>query len=311
MATCIDVMDRAMRAHTCGAVATPPRIIASLIDGSGYFAVMPGSMREPAIYGAKVVSLHPGNPDRGLPAVQGFVTLFDHATGASVAIVEGAAITAVRTAAASGLATRELARPDASSHGIFGAGVLAATHIEAIACVRDIERVLVWARDAKKAGRFAAEQAERTGLDVRAAADPAEAGACDIVSAVTGASEPVVRGAWLSPGAHLNLVGAHSPKTREADSEAVARSALYVDSRESAMSEAGDLLIPMEEGVISADAIVGEIGEVLGGQAPGRANGEQITLYKSLGVVAQDLFAAEFVFRAAATGGTGQVVKLD
>lgn len=310
MSACIEIIARAMRAHSAGAISTPPRIIAPLVDGSGYFALMPGSMCDPPVYGAKVVSLHPANPARGLPAVQGFVALFDHATGTPVAIVEGAAVTAIRTAAASGLATRELARATAASHGIFGAGVLAVTHIDAIACVRNIDHVLVWARNAEKAERFASEQAERTGLDVRATADPAEVGGCDIVSAVTGSSEPVVRGAWLTPGAHLNLVGAHSPTTREADSDAVARCALYVDSRESAMHEAGDLLIPIGEGVISADDIVGEIGEVLSGQVAGRMSDEQITLYKSLGVVAQDLFSAEFVYRASKEADTGQLFDL-
>ena len=310
MPTCIDVMDRAMRAHSAGAISTPPRIIAPLIDASGYFAVTPGSMRDPAAYGAKVVSLHPRNPDRGLPAVQGFVTLFDHATGSPVAIIEGAAITALRTAAASGLATRELARPDATSHGIFGAGVLAQTHIDAISAVRGIERVLVWTRDPKKGAKFAEDQSQRTGLDVRATGDPAATAACDIVSCVTGASEPVLRGAWLKPGAHLNLVGSHSPNAREADSDAVARCAIYVDSRKSALTEPGDLLIPIAEGRISADAIIGEIGEVLEGRVPGRKNGQQITLYKSLGVVAQDLFAAGHVLRAAEARNMGQLVEL-
>jgi len=310
MSACIGILDQAMRAHSAGSVSTPQRIIAALIDGSGYFLLMPGSMREPAVYGAKIVSLHPANPARGLPAVQGFVTLFDHVTGCPVAIIEGASITAIRTAAASGLATRELARADAASHGIFGAGVQAGTHIDAVACVRDIKRVLVWARDVKKAERFAAQQTERTGLDVRATVDPVQAGCCDIVSVVTGSSEPVLKGAWLQPGAHLNLVGSHSAKAREADSAAVARSAIYVDSRQSAMSEAGDLLIPLGEGIISANDILGEIGELLDGRIPGRLNDQQITLYKSVGVVAQDLFVAESVYRRAEQGGIGQMIEL-
>ena len=305
MAACIEVMDRAMRAASTGGVDTPERIIAPLADGRSYFIVMPGSLRAPAVYGAKVVSLHPENPTQGRPAVQGFVTLFDGASGSPVALLDGAEITRIRTAAVSALATRELARHGATSHGIFGAGVQAASHLEAIACVRDIEQVSVWARNARKAVAFATEQAQRSGLAVKAVTDPAEAAACDVVSAVTNSPEPVLFGEWLKPGAHLNLVGSHEAHHREADTQAMLRSTIYVDSRAGALSEAGDLLIPMAEGRLSHGDISGELGEVLAGNAPGRKDDEQITLYKSLGTVAQDLFAAEYVLREALSEGAG------
>jgi len=305
MAECIDVMDRAMRAASTGAVTAPERIIAPLADGVSYFIAMPGSLAEPPVYGAKIVSLHPGNPAQGRPAVQGFVTLFDSGTGSPVALIDGAEITRIRTAAASALATRELARPDAATHGILGAGVQAASHLEAVACVRAIGQTLVWAREFRKARQFAAEQSARTGIEISAVENAAKAAACDIVSVVTNAPEPVLRGRWLQPGAHFNLVGSHEAHHREADTEAVTHATVYVDSRRGALSEAGDLLIPIKEGRMSADDIVGEIGEVLAGAAPGRRDGQQITLYKSLGMVAQDLFAAEFVLRRAQSGGVG------
>jgi ornithine cyclodeaminase len=305
MAECIAVMDRAMRAASAGAVAAPERIIAPLADGISYFILMPGSMTGSPVYGAKVVSLHPGNPAAGRPAVQGFVTLFDGGTGSPVALIDGAEITRIRTAAASALATRELARPDAATHGVLGAGVQAASHLEAIACVRDIGQVLVWARDLGKARQFAAEQRQRIGREVTAVESAAQAAACDIVSLVTNSPEPVLRGAWLQPGAHLNLVGSHEAGHREADTEAVTRAAVYVDSRRGALSEAGDILIPISEGLMSADDIIGELGEVLTGAAPGRQNDRQITLYKSLGIVAQDLFAAEHVLGRAQAEGVG------
>jgi ornithine cyclodeaminase len=303
MAECIEVMDRAMRAASAGKVDAPERIIAPLADGISYFIVMPGSTTESNVYGAKLVSLHPGNPSRGRPAVQGFVTLFDGITGSPSALIDGAEITRIRTAAASALATRELARADASTHGILGAGVQAAGHLEAIACVRGIERVLVWARDYGKAQQFAAGQSGHLGFRVTAVENAEEAAACDIVSVVTNSPEPVLRGAWLRPGTHLNLVGSHEPQHREADSDAVTRAAVYVDSRRGALREAGDLLIPMAEGHFSAPDIVGELGEVLDGTAPGRQDDQQITLYKSLGMVAQDLFAAEYVLRQARARG--------
>jgi ornithine cyclodeaminase/alanine dehydrogenase-like protein (mu-crystallin family) len=308
MPECIEAMDRAMRAASNGAVHAPARIIAPLTDGLSYFIVMPGCLESPPLYGAKLVSLHPSNPGRELPAVQGFVALFDGASGSPVALIDGAEITRLRTAAASALATRALARTDAVTHGIFGAGVQAASHLEAIACVRPIERVRVWARDPARARAFAQGQPAVSGAAVEAVEDPAEAAACAIVSVVTNAGEPVLQGAWLQPGAHVNLVGAHEPQHREADSEAIARAAVYVDSRAGALREAGDLLIPIGEGRIDAAHILGEIGEVLEGRAPGRRDAGQVTLYKSLGMIAQDLFAAARVFAAAQSHGAGASV---
>ena len=311
MCECIDVMDSAMRSASSGGVSTPPRIITPLIDKTGYFALMPGSMLNPSIYGAKVVSLHPDNPSKGRAPVQGFVTLFDHETGAPIAIIEGGEITAIRTAATSGLATRELARADACSHGIFGTGVQAATHIDAISCIREIETVRVWGRDFSSAMQFAIDHSERTGLRITAVESAAEAAACDIITTATSASEPVLFGEWLSAGCHINLVGAHTPITREVDSDVIARSRVYVDLMESALREAGDLLIPMEEGCIAEKDVAGEIGQVLTDEIAGRTDDKQITVYKSLGIVAQDLFAAEYVLRAAEAQDVGRMVGLN
>lgn len=306
MSDCIEVMDQAMRAASGGSVEMPPRIIAPVGEGDDFFILMPGALREPPTYGAKVVSLLPGNPSAGRPAVQGFVTLFDGHSGTPAAILDGAEITRIRTAAASALATRQLARPAACTHGIFGAGVQAQAHLEAIACVRDIKEVCVWARDFNKAQAFADQHAGR--FKIHAVMNPADAAACDIVSVVTNSAEPVLQGAWLNAGSHLNLVGAHEAHDREADSEAVSSSSIYVDSRQGALSEAGDLLIPIAEGRIAADDIIGEIGEVLLGLAPDRVNDEQITLYKSLGTFAQDLFAADYILQLARDRGAGQTV---
>lgn len=308
MTDCIDAMDRAMRAFSAGEVTIPARTIAPLGDGRSFFILMPGEMRSPAMYGAKIVGLHPDNPAGGRPAVQGFVTLFDGRTGHPLMLADGAEITATRTAAASALATRVLARKDAASHGILGTGVQAASHLDAICCVRDIRSVKVWGRDLEKTTQFAAYHAQRLSLDVCAVTDAAEAGACDIISAVTNSPEPILHGTWLQPGAHVNLVGAHEPQDREADSEAVSRSRVFVDSLESAQSEAGDILIPVSEGVITLDHVVGEIGDVLSGRRPGREDAQQITLYKSLGLFAQDLYAAETLLERALRTGKGQAV---
>jgi ornithine cyclodeaminase len=312
MEACIAAMEQAMRAVSTDRVDTPERSVSALPDGASYFFVMPGSMAgdgsRPPAYGAKLVSLHPRNPGEGRPAVQGFVSLFDGRTGRPEALIDGAGITRIRTAAASALATRELARREVRSHGIFGAGVQAASHLEAIACVRPIEEVRVWARNAERARAFAERESVRAGCRVVAVEAPDEAAACDVVSVVTNSPVPVLQGRWLRPGAHVNLVGAHEARHREADTDAVTCAEIYVDWRRGALSEAGDLLIPMSEGKLSASDIAGEIGEVLEGRAPGRGDERQVTLYKSLGVFAQDLFAAGEVLLAAKKEGAGTEV---
>jgi ornithine cyclodeaminase/alanine dehydrogenase-like protein (mu-crystallin family) len=309
MDECVDAMGDAMQAASAGAVRVPPRLLMPLIDDSGYLGLMPGSSAEPRVYGAKVVSLHPSNPAAGLPAIQGFVTLFDHDTGTPLTIIEGGTITAIRTAAASALATRYLAREDARSHGIFGTGVQAVTHIDAILAVRPVDEVVLWGRNADKAEALAKEHSARTGIAIRATKNPEEAAACDIVSTVTGATEPILHGAWLRAGAHVNLVGAHSPKTREADSDVIANASLFTDLLESLFNEAGDVLIPLAKGRISRSDIKGEIGRVVSGELAGRSNDDEITVYKSLGVTAQDLFAAQLVWSKAAAAGRGVEVE--
>lgn len=310
MSDCIQVMDRAMRAVSSNAVDLPPRTTMPLNE-ENFFILMPGASNELPVYGAKVVSLHPGNPAQGRPSVQGFITLFDRHSGEPVALMDGARITALRTAAASALATRELAREGSASLGLFGNGVLAAAHLEAMACVRDIRKVLVWGRNSENAIAFARNHKVSSGLQITATTDPAAAAACDIVCLVTNSPTPVFRKEWLRAGSHLNLVGAHRPTHREADTGTVTASAVYVDSREGAMREAGDILIPIAEGRMREKDIVGEIGEVLNGSSPGRLDDKQVTLYKSLGIVAQDLFAADQVYRAARARGLGQEVSLD
>lgn len=311
MAACIDVLADAMRAASSGAVSMPLRLFTPLADGSGSFGLMPGSMLDPPFFGAKVISLLPGNPAKGLPMVQGYVSLFDHDRGKPVALIEGASVTAIRTAAASGLATRVLARKDARTHGIFGTGVQAVTHIDAVNCARDIAEILVWGRDPEKTRQFARQQSERLQAGIRATDDPAEAAACDVVSTVTAATRPILDGGWLRAGCHLNLVGVHTPEAREADTRAIVRSRVYVDLMESAMNEAGDILVPINEGAIDRAHILGEIGQVLAGEIPGRTGDRDITLYKSLGIVAQDLFAAAHIFARALEDGAGVEVDLD
>lgn len=310
MGECIEVMAAAMAAASAGTVSIPPRLITPLIDKSGFLALMPGSSRQLGVYGAKVVSLHPTNPQNNRPAIQGFVTLFDHHTGAPVAIIEGAEITAIRTAAASGLATQLLAREDVHTCGILGTGVQAVTHIDAICAVRPISEILVWGRDSKKTADFAAAQAHRTGVDIRSVEDPALAARCDVVCTVTGSPTPILKGEWVRTGAHVNLVGAHSLSTREADTDLIKKSAVYIDLLSSVKNEGGDIMLPIQEGAIDESHIIGEIGQLVEGRIPGRASNEQITLYNSLGITAQDLFAARHIYANAQANNVGERVDL-
>ena len=303
MSECIDAMEPAMIAATTGAISMPPRLVAPLIDESGTLVLMPGSSTELAAFGAKVINLIPDNPARGLPAIQGFIALFDYDSGTPVALIDGAEVTGIRTAAASGLATRLLARPDACSCGIFGNGVQAVTHIDAMRAVRPVDEIIVWGRNPDKVQAFAREQAQRTGIEVRATVDPAEAGACDLVCTTTTSPEPVLAGEWVRPGAHVNLVGAHSLTTRECDTGLVVKSSVYVDLMESVRNEGGDIMIPVQEGAIDETHVIGELGELLQGKIPGRQDDRQVTLYQSHGINAQDMFAAKHIHaKAQATG---------
>jgi ornithine cyclodeaminase len=213
--------------------------------------------------------------------------------------VDGVSITTIRTAAVSGLATRLLAREDAGTHGVLGAGVQARAHIEAIAAARpQVRDVLIWARDFDKASALAASFAGETAFKATAVRTAAEAAGADIVSAVTRSPTPVVLGADVRPGTHINLVGAYTPETREADTDCVVKATIYVEQRQAALTEAGDILIPMRELGADAVPILGEIGEVAAGTLPGRVSPAQVTLFKSLGLVVQDLLAADAVVHA-------------
>ncbi len=302
MSECIEVMKEAMVAVSAGTLSMPARLIMPLVDKSAYLGVMPGSLMKPRVYGAKIVSLHPANASIGLPIIQGFVALFDHATGTPVALVDGAEITALRTGAASGLATDRLARPEASTLGLFGSGVQAGSHLEAICTVRKIEEVRVWSRSWESACNFVERHVAGSRARLVPVRDPGSAASCDVVCATTAAAKPILRGEWVRPGAHVNLVGAHTATTREADTALIKRARVYVDSLQAALIEAGDILIPISEGVLKSSDVVGEIGSVLLGELVGRINDEEVTVYKSVGLVAQDLAAASVVYSRVQSG---------
>jgi ornithine cyclodeaminase len=232
--------------------------------------------------------------------------LFERERGRPLAVLDAASVTAIRTAAASGVATRALARRDAGDLAILGSGTQARSHLVAMRDVRALRRVRVWSRNPESARRFAARESERLGiaLEPMASAREAVAGA-DLICTVTASREPVLEGEWLAPGAHLNAVGACTPAARELDAAAVARSRLYTDCRESALAEAGDFLLARGEGAVTDAHLLGELGELLEGRIPGRRSDDEITLFKSLGIAVEDLAAGRYVYDKALASGRG------
>lgn len=312
MPACIGLMRDALASLARGEVIHPLRTVVRVPDSPNVFALMPAYSRALNALAAKVITVYPGNHGTAVDSHQGAVLLFDGADGSLRAIMDNRPITAIRTAAVSGVATRLLAREEASTLAILGAGVQGNTHIDAMMAVRPFERVVVWSRNAARARALAARAKKRLSARIETA-PTAEAAVrdADVVCTVTASREPVLRGAWLRAGAHVNAVGASLPAARELDTEAVRRARVFVDRRESAMNEAGDLLIPMREGAIGADHIVGEIGELLTGAVRARERADEITLFKSLGLAVEDLACAQFLLAAAERERVGTHVDLD
>jgi alanine dehydrogenase len=308
MADCIEVMAETLRQLALGEGLQPLRSVMWLPDHRGLLGVMPGALGAAGggILGLKVVTVFPGNHGRGEETHLGSVLLFEPEAGRPLAILDAAAITAIRTAAVSAVATRALAREEAGELALLGSGVQASHHLAALALVRPVRRVRVWSRDAAKARQFAAVEAARHGLPVEAVASARDAvfGA-DLICTVTSAREPVLAGEWLASGAHVNAVGSCTPAARELDAPAMARARLYTDRRESVLHEAGDFLQARREGAIGDEHIVGEIGELLAGRVAGRRSAAEITLFESLGLAVEDLAAAAHVYRQALARGIG------
>lgn len=295
----IPIVREAMIAFSTGRTRQLLRSILPLAEGR-MFGVMPGALGEHAPFGAKIVSVYPENFAAGRQSHQGVIVLFEPESGAPVCVVHAGEVTAIRTAAASAVATDALARPEASQLAILGYGEQARAHLRAIAQVRPIEKALVWGRDARRAQAFAGDMSRELGVEVGVAADVREAVAtADIVCAVSAASEPILRGVWLPPGVHVNLVGSSRAGPAEADNEVVRLSRFIADSREGVLAQGAEFLNAKAAGLVDDAHLAGEIGEVLAGQVEGRQDARQITVYKSLGHIVQDLASAWALYRDA------------
>lgn len=294
-AACIPLVRAAMIAFSTGQTRQLLRSIIPLADGH-MFGIMPGALAADGVFGAKLVSVWPENFAQGRPSHQGVVVLFDPVSGAPTCVADAGAITAIRTAAASAVATDALARSDAARLAVLGYGEQAEGHVRAMIAVRPITEVVVWGRDDARAETFAVRVTAETGIAVTSARTvQAAVDGADVICTCTNAAEPILQGRWLAPGTHVNLVGSSIAGPVEVDDDLVAMSRFIADSRAGVLAQGAEFLRAKASGRVDDDHVVGEIGEVLTGVTPGRKDRAQITAYKSLGHIVQDLAAAAFL----------------
>jgi ornithine cyclodeaminase/alanine dehydrogenase-like protein (mu-crystallin family) len=311
MDVCMDAVAEALTALARGEALMPLRTIVWLSDRTGGLVAMPSALPSAGALGIKVITVFPGNVGTEFDSHQGAVLLFEGEHGRLLALMDATEITAIRTAAVSGVATRLLAREGAGDLAILGSGTQARSHLEAMLLVRPVGRLRVWSRTPERAEAFAEQASARHGIRVELVSTPRDAvDGADLICTTTSSPEPILLGEWLAPGAHVNAIGAVGPASRELDTTAVSRSRLYVDRRESAVNEAGEFVQAQAEGAIGQDHIVGEIGEVLAGTAPGRQTQEEITVFRGVGLAIEDLAAARVIYQRAVDGGAGVRVEL-
>ena len=309
----IEAVEEAFADYARGRWVIPPRTHANLPEGVMLYmpSFLSPKQGTQGILGAKLVSVFPGNPEKGLPLIYGLYLLYDPTTGSPLALIDGIYLTGVRTGAASAVATKYLSRMDSKALGIIGTGVQAGFQLAAILTIRPIEVCYLFDKMEDRARRFAEDYADKVMVDLQVLSSPDEiVGKSDIVVTATTSPRPVFSGSSVREGAHLNAIGAFTPETREVDSETVHKASLFVDSYEGALSEAGDLLIPMQEGIISREDIRAELSEIVTGKKPGRAAEHEITLFKSVGFAIEDAAVGRLAYERALERGIGTQVEM-
>jgi ornithine cyclodeaminase len=298
MKECIEVMEEMFCSLSGGQCVQPLRTIMRLPNKAGLLGMMPGYSESLGIMGIKVISVFHANRNLGLPSHQGIVILFDAKQGQPLMIFDAAEITAIRTAAASAVATRLLARENSELLAIIGSGEQAERHIESVSLVRKIKQVNIWSRNENHSTELVKKISGKYSfpLSINNTAQDAVKKA-DIVCTVTSSPQPVIEADWISGGVHINAVGSSTAATRELDTVTMVKSSLFTDCYESLFNEAGDFLIPKKEGAVTDIHVKGEIGEVLLGRKKGRENDEEITIFKSLGIAAEDIFSAWHIYK--------------
>lgn len=310
MRECMELMSDTLKTLALGNAVNPLRWGLQLPDRSGILGMMPCYLGEPEVMGLKAVSVFPGNHETEYDSHQGSVMIFETKHGRLLAIMDASEITAIRTAAVSGVATRLLAKESASNLAILGSGVQARSHLEAMIQARKITRVRVWSRNEENAKRFMKSESAKHDIEIEPVHTVKEAvDGADVICTTTSATEPILMGEWLAPGAHINAVGSSVKYARELDTTAVVKSRLFVDRVESTVNEAGDFLFPKKEGAIDDSHIQGEIGEILLDKIDGRKSEDEITLFKSLGLAVEDIASAYHIYQKMCKAGNGTWVE--
>jgi alanine dehydrogenase len=303
----IDTMESALSGFSSGAVQQPLRTVLEIGQQRAFVGVMPAYIPSPSALGTKLVTVYPSNAKAGLHTHLATIILLDPETGELLAILDGRYITEARTAAVSAVSARLLARADARRLAIIGSGVQARSHLEALGRVRDLESIVVWSPSDERLSAFVREMRHKTTATLRPALSAREAvEGADIVVLATASRVPVVEGAWIADGTHICAVGACRPDQREMDTALVARSRLFVDSRTGALAEAGDIVLPIQEGALDASHIAGELGELVVGRTQGRTSPKDVTVFKSLGMAVEDVAAARLAYERATARGIGR-----
>ena len=301
----IEAVERGFADYSAGRTVMPVRTAVRVPEPPGVLLVMPCAMVDSKVLGTKLVSVYGQNPSRNLPVIGALYVLSDYETGFPVAVMDAGYITGLRTAAASAVATRYLAREDSRTLGIFGTGVQGEFHALCIPAVRPIEQIVVWSRGQDTMQAFCERIDGKVQANVRPAGSIEEVASCDVVVTATTSATPLFSGSLLKPGTHVNNVGSHSPTTREMDTESVTRGTVVVDAYDAAWAESGDVLIPIDEGAITREHVVAELGEVVLGKKPGRQRPDELTLFKSNGLAFQDAVTAALGLQRARDAGAG------
>ncbi len=308
MAKAIDVVEGAFSELANGTAEMPPRTVMIDPDVGGWIAYMPSYLKSGGALGVKAVTVYKANPDKfNLPTTLGTILVQDQNTGQVVAAMDGGYLTAVRTGAVSGVATRHLARNDSRIGGILGTGVQARAQVIAMCEAASLDEVLMFSVDPEeRRNAFAEDLNDATGVSMRVVSSTEEVLAnSDVVALATTAANPIVKAEWWKEGAHINAIGSHAPGVRELDTETIVKSKVVCDQKESCLAEAGDIQIPIEEGAYSPDSIHGDLGAVVNGSIKGRENDSEITLFKSVGLAIQDISCAALVYQQAVEQGVG------
>ena len=304
-------LEQAHRQYSGGRAVMPVRLVTPVPEINGRITSMPGYLSENKALGMKVVTYFPHNPRHGLPIILATIMLYSAESGKLIAVMDGTSITTARTACASAMATRRLAKPETPVLGVLGAGVQARAHIRALTKMRKISHIKIFDIAAGSALRVKEEIEREVGIEIQPVSSAQEAvEGSDLLVTVTTAKEPILRAAWLKPGVHINAIGSHRPDLREIDAATLADAKIFVDSREAVMAECGDILLAIQENAITADSIHAEIGEVLLNKKPGRTSPSERTLYKAVGIAIQDVATASLVYQKALRQNVGTHIEI-